>query len=106
MPTNRTEHTGNTYGAATVVKAINGRTWKVHWLCCGRTQTVSNERASNLSRTTPSQCMFCNREINEVPHTNHSVARTKVATSIIINGVWWPLIFGPMGPRHGRGGHD
>jgi len=125
MATQRNDRTGRTYGALHVLalSVHNGRQWWVRWECCGRGELLDSMVVSHAAKKPPACCKACARppKVPKAPKDHTKAApkldlreRSKTAQEdqeaaraqegICIPGRgWWPVLHGPMGPRHGTG---
>ena len=122
MATQRTDRTGQTHGALHVLalSVHNGRQWWVRWECCGRGELLDSMVISHSAKHPPACCKACSkapkapkdpakakpkpdlRVRTKTAQESMEAARAQEGIHIPGRG-WWPVLHGPMGPRHGMG---
>ena len=131
MATQRTDRTGQTHGALHVLalSVHNGRQWWVRWECCGRGELLDSMVISHSAKHPPACCKVCAKipaadrppaeptpkpkprpkptvkeSLSVRRQTAQAMEAARAQEGIHIPGRgWWPVLRGPMGPRHGTG---
>ena len=129
MATQRTDRTGQTHGALHVLalSVHNGRQWWVRWECCGRGELLDSMVISYAVKKPPACCKACAKipaadrppaeptpkpkprpkptvkeSLSVRRQTAQAMEAARAQEGIHIPGRgWWPVLRGPMGPRHG-----
>jgi hypothetical protein len=128
MPTRRTDRTGQTHGAMSVICLApdQDRRWIIRWDCCGRGEILDSMVVAHYSRKIQIACKTCVksgktiktetmewtppppppkkpdlRDRTKTTQDAQEEARNQQGIHIPGRG-FWPFLFGPMGHR---GGH-